>query len=268
MHPLHAGSVFITNGVCHSVPLRTPAVKTKNCQQRVLPFADKLKWLPREGSVPFPHLPDHTGAQESRSTPLRYSLGDTPITSRKARGELAGVVIAKRPAMSSTVRIRERSSSAAVPSADAARRRDCCHRPPGSWPGSGRRSAPKCRDSSCTVTLLSVLASRYSAVFLARDTCPLGQPRDRLRNGRHLQSAEKQQQLQHLHLQIPLPQILRKRMRTAPRIQAPPAGESCGEIPRQRRISPPGRRVAPPRPPESEDTPGAPAGDPAATVTP
>ena len=53
----------------------------KNCQQRVLPFADKLKWLPFSGSH-FPYLPDHTGAQES------YSLGDTPITSRKARANL------------------------------------------------------------------------------------------------------------------------------------------------------------------------------------
>ena len=33
-------------------------------------------------------LPDHTGAQESWSTPLRYSLGDTPMTSRKARANL------------------------------------------------------------------------------------------------------------------------------------------------------------------------------------
>lgn len=87
MDPLHAGSVFITNGVCPQRPLRTPAVKTKNCQQRVLPFADKLKWLPEEGSH-FSSLPDHTGAQESWSTPLRYSLGDTPMTSRKARANL------------------------------------------------------------------------------------------------------------------------------------------------------------------------------------
>ena len=55
-------------------PLRTPAVKMK-------------KWLPSSGSH-FPYLPDHTGAQESWSTPLRYSLGDTPITSRKARANL------------------------------------------------------------------------------------------------------------------------------------------------------------------------------------
>lgn len=45
------------------------------------------KWLPSSGSH-FPYLPDHTGAQESWSTPLRYSLGDTPITSRKARANL------------------------------------------------------------------------------------------------------------------------------------------------------------------------------------
>ena len=45
------------------------------------------KWLPEKGSH-FPYLPDHTGAQESWSTPLRYSLGDTPITSRKARANL------------------------------------------------------------------------------------------------------------------------------------------------------------------------------------
>ena len=57
------------------------------CQKRAVPFFDKLKWLPEKGSH-FPYLPDHTGAQESWSTPLRYSLGDTPITSRKARANL------------------------------------------------------------------------------------------------------------------------------------------------------------------------------------
>lgn len=55
--------------------------------QPVKKFFDKLKWLPSSGSH-FSYLPDHTGAQESWSTPLRYSLGDTPITSRKARANL------------------------------------------------------------------------------------------------------------------------------------------------------------------------------------
>ena len=57
-----------------------------------------------------------------------------------------------------------------------------------------------------------------------------GQPRDRLRNGRHLQSAEKQQQLQHLHLQIPLPQVLRHLIQLREYVLHPPGGP-CGEIP-------------------------------------
>ena len=83
------GQVF--NNVLQFADIAGPAVlmeyRHENCQQRVLPFADKLKWLPSSGSH-FPYLPDHTGAQESWSTPLRYSLGDTPITSRKARANL------------------------------------------------------------------------------------------------------------------------------------------------------------------------------------
>ena len=66
---------------------RRPRIKFHPFFAAATPFFDKLKWLPEKGSH-FPYLPDHTGAQESWSTPLRYSLGDTPITSRKARANL------------------------------------------------------------------------------------------------------------------------------------------------------------------------------------